>query len=99
MGVFEPGEGFERVQYFIREVRRGRAKRPTARFFDVPEGSIAGILDRAGDVYGVEFDNDEWKIERARVEAGQRELEPLGETYADDADADTIHGDLEASPE
>lgn len=81
MGVLEPGEGFERVQYFIREVRKGRGKRPTARFFGVPEGSIAGILDRAEDVYGVEFDNSTWKIERARVEAGEKELDELGESY------------------
>ena len=79
MGVPVPGEGYERVQIFIREVRKGRGKRPTARFFEVPEGSIATILDRADELYGVSFDNDDWKIERATVEAGEKELEPLGE--------------------
>lgn len=81
MGCLQPAEGFERVQYFIKEVRKGRSKRATARFFEVPEGSIAGILDRAEDVYEVPFDNDQWKIERAKVEAGEKELEPLGEVY------------------
>ncbi|WP_256545404.1 recombinase family protein [Halobellus inordinatus] len=79
MGVPVPGEGYERVQAFIREVKKGRSKRPTARFFDVPEGSIATILDRADELYGVAFDNDEWKIERARVEAGEKGLAELGE--------------------
>lgn len=78
MGVPVPGEGYERVQAFIREVRKGRAKRPTARFFGVPEGSIATILERSDSLYGVAFDNDDWKIERARVEAGQKELAELG---------------------
>jgi DNA invertase Pin-like site-specific DNA recombinase len=82
MGVPVPGEGYERVQAFIREVKKGRAKRPTARFFDVPEGSIATILDRADELYGVEFDNDAWKIERARVEASEKELDELGEATA-----------------
>lgn len=79
MGVLVPGEGFERVQAFVREVRKGRAKRPTARFFEVPEGSIATILERAGELYGIEFDNDEWKIERAKAEAGKKQLSELGE--------------------
>lgn len=83
MGVLEPAEGYERVQYFIKEVGKGRAKRKTARFFDVPEGSIGGILERANDVYGVAFDNDKWKIERAKVEAGEKDLPPLGESYPD----------------
>mgnify|MGYP006276776647 FL=1 len=78
MGVPVPGEGYERVQAFIREVRKGRAKRPTARFFEIPEGSIATILERAGELYGVEFDNDQWKLERAQVEAGEKELAELG---------------------
>jgi DNA invertase Pin-like site-specific DNA recombinase len=82
MGVAVPGEGYERVQAFIREVRKGRAKRPTARFFDVPEGSIGTILDRAGELYGVEFDNDDWKLERARVEAGEKKLDALGDRTA-----------------
>lgn len=78
MGVPVPGEGYERVQAFIREVRKGRPKRPTARFFEIPEGSIATILDRADELYGVEFDNDQWKLERAQVEAGEKELAELG---------------------
>ena len=79
MGVPVPGEGYERVQAFIREVRKGRAKRPTARFFGVPEGSIATVLDRANELYSVSFDNKEWKVERARVEAGRKDLKPLRE--------------------
>jgi len=79
MGVPVPGEGYERVQAFIREVKKGRPKRPTARFFEVPEGSIATILERAGELYGIEFDNDEWTLERAKVEAGEKKLSDLGE--------------------
>lgn len=79
MGVPVPGEGYERVQAFIREVRKGRAKRPTARFFEIPEGSIATILERADELYGVEFDNNQWTLERAKVEAREKELSELGE--------------------
>lgn len=79
MGVPVPGEGYERVQAFIREVRKGRAKRPTARFFEIPEGSISTILERADELYGVGFDNDEWTLERAEVEAGEKNIDPLGE--------------------
>ena len=82
MGVPVPGEGYERVQAFIREVRKGRAKRPTARFFEIPEGSIATILERADELYGVEFDNDQWTLERAQVEAGEKDLSKLGEQHS-----------------
>jgi len=68
-----------RAQKFIKEVRKGRQKKATAEFFDIPEGSIESILDRAEKNYNVEFDNDEWRIEREKVRAGEKQLDPLGE--------------------
>jgi len=39
--------------------------------------SIQSILKRSKKNYEIEFDNAQWKIERARVESGEKELSPL----------------------
>ncbi len=72
----KPGE-FARAQNFIREVKQGRAKRSTAEYFGIPDSAVQSILKRAEQNYEIPFDNDEWKLERAKVEAGEKELEPL----------------------
>jgi DNA invertase Pin-like site-specific DNA recombinase len=65
------------VQNFIREVRRGREKKATAMFFEIPESKIRSILDRAEASYDITFDNDRWRVERAKVDAGEKQLPPL----------------------
>lgn len=79
MGIPAPATdgSYEAVQELIREVRRGRPQKPTAEFSGIPVGSIQSILSRSDD-YGVSFDKSEWRIERARVMNGEKELEPLG---------------------
>ena len=69
---------YNRVQSFIREVKKGRAKTATADFFNIPRSSIQSILERSEDNYEIEFDNNAWKVERAKVEAGDKELNELG---------------------
>lgn len=86
-GFLRQNSEFGRVQQFIREVKKGRAKRPTARSFGIPEGSVHTVLERAEKHYDIPFDNDEWKMERAKVESGQKELEPL---KLDDSTSGTI---------
>ena len=76
--VQKPTE-YARAQQFIREVARGRAKRPTADFFDVPRSAIDSILKRSEENYDIEFDNDQWRIERAKVQSGDKEIDPLGD--------------------
>jgi DNA invertase Pin-like site-specific DNA recombinase len=68
---------YVRVQNFIREVRKGREKRATAAFFDIPVSKMRSILARAETNYDVAFDNDQWHIERAKVDVGEKELPPL----------------------
>ncbi len=67
-----------RVVNFIKEVRKGREKTATAEFFEVPQSSIQSILERSEANYDVKFDNDDWRIERAKVEAGEKHLDSLG---------------------
>jgi DNA invertase Pin-like site-specific DNA recombinase len=69
---------YVRAQKFVREVKKGRQKTATAEFFNVPESAIGSILDRSEKNYGVEFDNSEWRIEREKVRADEKKLEPLG---------------------
>jgi DNA invertase Pin-like site-specific DNA recombinase len=68
---------YAKVQNFIRELKKGRPKASTAEFFGIPESSIQSILTRAKKNYEIEFDNDQWKVERAKVEAGEKDLGSL----------------------
>jgi DNA invertase Pin-like site-specific DNA recombinase len=70
-------EQYVRVQNFIREVRKGREKKATAAFFDIPESKIRSILERAEANYDIPFHNNQWRVERAKVDAGEKELSPL----------------------
>jgi DNA invertase Pin-like site-specific DNA recombinase len=70
-------EQYVRVQNFIREVRKGREKKATAAFFDIPESKIRSILARAEANYDISFHNNQWQVERAKVDAGEKELSPL----------------------
>ncbi|ADD03962.1 resolvase [Natrialba magadii ATCC 43099] len=69
---------YNRAQNFIREVKKGRSKSTTADYFEIPQSAVQSILKRAEQNYEISFDNDEWKGERAKVEAGEKQLEPLG---------------------
>jgi DNA invertase Pin-like site-specific DNA recombinase len=68
---------YVRVQSFIREVRKGREKKATAAFFEIPDSKIRSILVRAEANYDVPFDNDQWRLECAKVDAGEKDLPPL----------------------
>lgn len=61
----------------IREVRSGREKRATAAFFDGPVPKMWSILAWAETNYDVAFDNDQWRLERVKVDAGKKERPPL----------------------
>lgn len=74
----DPDE-YVRARNFIREVKKGRQKTATAEFFDVPESSINSILERSEKNYDIEFDNDAWRVERAKVRGGEKDLNPLGD--------------------
>ena len=69
---------YVRAQNFIREVRKGREKKATAAFFDIPRSKIRSILTRSEANYDIPFDNDQWQIERAKVNAGEKDLPSLG---------------------
>jgi len=75
--MFQDPVEYAKVQNFIREVKKGRAKKPTAEYFGIKQSAIQSILKRAKQNYEIPFDNDEWKVERAKVEAGEKDLEPL----------------------
>lgn len=75
--LFQDPVEYAKVQNFIREVKKGRAKSSTAEFFGVKQSAIQSVLKRAEQNYEIEFDNDQWKVERAKVEAGEKTLEPL----------------------
>lgn len=75
--MFQKPAEYARAQNFIREVKKGRPKRSTADFFEIPETAIQSILKRSEQNYETEFDNGQWKVERAKVEAGEKEIEPL----------------------
>jgi DNA invertase Pin-like site-specific DNA recombinase len=68
---------YVRVQSFIREVRKGREKQATAAFFAIPDSKIRSILNRAETNYDIPFDNDQWRLERAKVQAGEKALPSL----------------------
>jgi len=72
----DPAE-YNRAQNFIREVKKGRAKSTTADYFEIPQSAVQSILKRSHQNYEIPFDNDLWTIERAKVEAGEKLLEPL----------------------
>lgn len=67
------------AQNFIREVRKGREKRVTARFFEIPPTKMRSIRQRAEENYDIPFDNDQWGIERTQVKAGKKNLRPLAD--------------------
>ncbi len=68
---------YVRAQRFIREVRKSREKTATAAFFEIPDAAIQSILARAETSYDIPFDNDQWRLERARVQAGEKNLQRL----------------------
>jgi len=68
---------YNRAQNFIRELKKGREKKATAEFYEIPESAIQSILQRSKKNYEIEFDNSQWRVERARVESGEKELTPL----------------------
>lgn len=68
---------YVRAQTFIREVRKGREKHATAAYFEIPESAIQSILARAEANYDIPFDNDQWRLERAKVDTGEKQLVPL----------------------
>ncbi len=78
--MYQDPTEYNRAQNFIREVKKGRSKRATAEYFEIPQSAIQSILKRAEKNYEIPFDNSEWKVERAKVESGQKELDPLETT-------------------
>lgn len=68
---------YVRTQTFIRGVRKGREKKATAAFFEISDSKIRSILTRAEANYDVPFDNDQWRLERAKVDASEKNLPPL----------------------
>lgn len=70
---------YVRARKFIEEVKRGREKKATTRWFEIPESSVQSILKRAEENYDIFFDNDQWQVERAKVKAGEKKLSPLSE--------------------
>ena len=78
--MFIDAPEYAKVQNFIREVKRGRSKKTTAEFFGIKQSSIQSILARAEQNYEIEFDNAQWRVQRARVETGEIELEPLDQS-------------------
>ncbi len=79
-GFLEPIEGeYDRITEFIREVNKGRAKAPTARFFGVDETSYQSILKNSDRYWDAEYVGDEeWRRRRVEVQNGDRDLGPLG---------------------
>ncbi len=63
---------YVRAQRFIREVRKSREKTATAAFFEIPDAAIQSILARAETSYDIPFDNDQWRLERARSKLVRR---------------------------
>ncbi len=78
--LFQDPVEYAKVQNFIREVKKGRPKSSTAEFFGIKQSAIQSILKRSEQNYEIPFDNDQWKIKRAKVEAGEKELKPLDST-------------------
>jgi DNA invertase Pin-like site-specific DNA recombinase len=68
---------YVRAQAFIREVRKGREKQATAAFFEIPDSAVQSILARAEANYDVPFDNEQWRLNRAKVAADEKDLPPL----------------------
>lgn len=58
-------------------MRKGREKRATAAFFEIPLSKMRSIIARAEANYDTPFDNDQWRLERAKVDAGKKELTSL----------------------
>lgn len=75
--MYQVPDEYARAQNFIREVKKGRSKRATAEYFEIPESAIQSILKRAEQNYEIPFDNDQWRIERAKVKAEKKDLMPL----------------------
>jgi len=69
-------EKYEIAVEFIQQVKKGRAKLPTARFFGL-ETQYPTILGNSDTHYDISFDEAAWKQERAKVEAGEKDLTPL----------------------
>lgn len=75
--LYQDPQEYAKVQNFIRELKKGRAKNSTAAYFGIPQSSIQSVLERAEKNYEIPFDNDRWRVERAKVEAGEKDLDPL----------------------
>lgn len=75
--MFIDAPEYAKVQNFVREVKKGRAKTTTAEYFGISESAVQSILKRSEQNYEITFDNDEWRVERAKVKTGQKDLDPL----------------------
>ncbi len=60
-------------------MRKCREKRATADFFEIPAPKMRGIIERAEANYDISFDTEQWRLERAQVEAGKKDLPPLAD--------------------
>lgn len=80
-GFLKPDEPeYSAISQFIREVNKGRAKAPTARFFGIDETSYGSILSNSDKYWDAEYvGNEEWRRRRTEVQNGEKELEELGE--------------------
>lgn len=78
-GFLNPISGeYDRITEFIREVNKGRAKAPTARFFGIDSTSYQSILENSDEYWGEEYVGDKiWRRRRVEVQNGERELPEL----------------------
>ena len=82
-GFLQPNENYDQISHFIYEVNKGRAKKPTARFFNIDPTSCQSILDKSREDTGYNWDytyigDHDWRQERTLVKNGEKDLEPLG---------------------
>ncbi len=68
---------YVRVQSLIREVRKSREEKATAAFFKIPGSKIRSTITRSEANYNIPFDNDQWQLERAKVDVGEKNFPPL----------------------
>lgn len=78
-GFLKPKEPeYTAISEFIREVNKGRAKAPTARWFGIDETSYQSILDSSDRYWDAEYvGDDEWRRRRVAVQNGERDLQEL----------------------
>lgn len=83
-GFLEPADGeYERVSEFVREVNKGRPKKPTAEFFGFNPNSANSILKTTQNeeyAYENRYVGDEvWRERRLELRNGDREVAELGQ--------------------